>query len=273
MFIRNVMHPGRKFLCNECGRELANNNSLKVHKRAVHQKIKIEKKEEAAEDVEDGDESSSSPQDQNLRGESPEENVEDVFLQHVKKKTDQVEDETEERCESNDSSDSLEIGNDSLQENVDDDSTMQENVDQGDDGKLTNEIATKWLNEPKKKRERRSLKPKIENKIENSNTSLDNSNASFDNTNTSLNEENNHDCDICGLEHKSGKAMMSHRQALHPGRKFLCRDCGKEFSLNANMKVHRRSLHQQVKIPCEQCGSQFTNRSNFNVHAKKFHPA
>ena len=138
-----------------------------------------------------------------------------------------------------------------------DDSTMQEK---------------KWLNEPKKKRERRSLKPKIENKIENSNTSLDNSNASFDNTNTSLNEENNHDCDICGLEHKSGKAMMSHRQALHPGRKFLCRDCGKEFSLNANMKVHRRSLHQQVKIPCEQCGSQFTNRSNFLVHAKKFHP-
>ena len=266
------MHPGRKFLCKECGRELANNNSLKVHKRAVHQRIKIEKKEEATENVEEGDESSGSPQDQNLRDESSEENVEDVFLQHVKKKTDQIEDETEERYESTDSSDSLKIGDDSLQENVEDDSTMQENVDQSDESKLTNEIATKWLNEPKKKRERKSLKPKIENRIDNLNTSLDNSNASLDNSNTSLNEENNHDCDICGLEHKSGKAMMSHRQALHPGRKFLCRDCGKEFSLNANMKVHRRSLHQQVKIPCEQCGSQFTNRSNFLVHAKKFHP-
>ena len=96
------MHPGRKFLCKECGRELANNNSLKVHKRAVHQKIKIEKKEEAAEDVEEGDESPGSSQDQNMRDESSEENVEDVFLQHVKKKTDQTEDETEEIYESND---------------------------------------------------------------------------------------------------------------------------------------------------------------------------
>ena len=267
------MHPGRKFLCKECGRELSNNNSLKVHKRAVHQKIKIEKKEEAVEDVEEGEESSGSPQDQNLRDESSEENMEDAFLQHVKKKTDQAEGETEERRESNDSSDSLQIGDDSLQENDEDYSTMQENVDQGDESKLTNESATNWLHEPKKKRDRKSLKPKIENKIDNSNTSVDNSNASFDNANTSLNEVDNHDCDICGLEHKSGKAMMSHRQALHPGRKFLCRDCGKEFSLNANMKVHRRSLHQQVKIPCELCGSQFTNRSNFNVHAKKFHPA
>merc|ERR1719209_2595425 len=110
----------------------------------------------------------------------------------------------------------------------------KKNVDQGDESKLTNEIATNWLSEPKKKRKRKSLKPKIEIH-DNSNTSLD-SNTSADKSNDSLKEVDNHDCDICGLEHKSGKAMMSHRQALHPGRKFLCRDCGKEFSLNANMK-------------------------------------
>ena len=41
--------------------------------------IKIEKKEDAVEDVEEGDESSGSSQVQNMRGVSSEENVEDVF--------------------------------------------------------------------------------------------------------------------------------------------------------------------------------------------------
>ena len=94
-------------------------------------------------------------------------------------------------------------------------------------------------------------------------------------TTTQLNsasyEMGSNECDICGAEHKSGKAFMKHRQAEHPGQNFKCKECGKELASNNNLKIHRRAIHTLVKYPCGTCGNQFTNKSNLNFHMKKMH--
>ena len=78
--------------------------------------------------------------------------------------------------------------------------TIEENTE---DESLSNkdELGTSaiedHLSENKSKRGRKSIKPQVENRS----NDLD----------TTLEERDSHECDICGAEHKSGKAMMSHR--------------------------------------------------------------
>ena len=57
-------------------------------------------------------------------------------------------------------------------------------------------------------------------------------------------EESRNSCDQCGVQKKSGKALMKHRQEEHPGKMFSCNECGKELSTNYNLKSHKTSMHQ-----------------------------
>ena len=57
-------------------------------------------------------------------------------------------------------------------------------------------------------------------------------------------EEIRNSCDQCGIQNKSGKALMKHKQEEHPGKIFYCSECGKNFSTNYNLKTHKMSKHQ-----------------------------
>ena len=82
-----------------------------------------------------------------------------------------------------------------------------------------------------------------------------------------------HACDRCGIEKKSGKALMKHRREEHPGQNFLCKDCGKEFATNNNLNIHKKSIHELVKYPCGICDHLFTNKSHLGKHKKTKHTA
>ena len=82
-------------------------------------------------------------------------------------------------------------------------------------------------------------------------------------------EESTNSCDQCGIENKSGKALMKHRQEEHPGKMFSCNVCGKELSTNSNLKSHKKSIHQLIRFPCEICTKEFANASNLVAHIKK----
>ena len=84
-------------------------------------------------------------------------------------------------------------------------------------------------------------------------------------------ESKSNACDRCGIETKSGKALMKHRQEEHRGQSFLCRECGKEFSNNSNMNMHKKSVHEHVKYSCDHCDQQFTSRTNLNAHNRRKH--
>ena len=84
-------------------------------------------------------------------------------------------------------------------------------------------------------------------------------------------EGKNHTCDRCGVENKSGKAFMKHRQQEHPGETFLCKECGKEFVSNNNLNIHKKSAHLLVRYKCDDCDSQFTCKSSLHFHKNKKH--
>ena len=80
-------------------------------------------------------------------------------------------------------------------------------------------------------------------------------------------------CDRCGIENKSGKALMKHRREEHPGQSFLCKECGKEFASNNNLNIHKKAVHELVKYPCDDCDHQSTNKSYLSKHKKTKHTA
>ena len=78
-------------------------------------------------------------------------------------------------------------------------------------------------------------------------------------------------CDQCGIEHKSGKVLMKHRHAAHPGKSYTCNECGKTFATNNNLKIHDKAIHQMIKYPCLVCRKEFANASSLFVHKKSKH--
>ena len=88
---------------------------------------------------------------------------------------------------------------------------------------------------------------------------------------TDVRRTDTNDCDQCGKEHKSGKALMKHRQEEHPGKSYTCNECGKTFATNANVKIHKKSIHQMIKYPCQVCNKDLANASSLFVHKKSKH--
>ena len=87
-------------------------------------------------------------------------------------------------------------------------------------------------------------------------------------------ESKSNACDRCGIENKSGKALMKHRREEHPGVEgFLCGECGKEFAANSNLHIHKKSIHQHVKFPCDLCDHQSASKSYLSKHMKAKHTA
>ena len=86
-------------------------------------------------------------------------------------------------------------------------------------------------------------------------------------------ESKSNACDRCGIENKSGKALMKHRREEHPGQSFLCKECGKEFASNNNLNIHKKAVHELVKYPCDDCDHQSTTKSQPCKHKKTKHTA
>ena len=91
---------------------------------------------------------------------------------------------------------------------------------------------------------------------------------SFDKKERKANER-----DHCGIENKSGKALMKHRLEEHPGQKFFCIECGKEFASNNSLKIHKMSIHDLIKYSCDVCSKQFNHPSNLSSHKRNNHTA
>ena len=86
-------------------------------------------------------------------------------------------------------------------------------------------------------------------------------------------ESKSNACDRCGIENKSGKALMKHRREEHPGQSFLCKECGKEFANNNSLNIHKKAVHELVKYPCDDCEHQSTTKSQLCKHKKTKHTA
>ena len=155
--------------------------------------IQLEDVDEAGEDLQDDDKAE---EIQENNEDNPEEindpNERVTEIKQIAKVIEEIQEAME------DVDDSLEAET-STEENIEvgtiENITEDESVSNKDE--LGTSAIEDHLSENKRKRGRKSIKPKAENHSNDSDTTLE--------------ERDSHECDICGAEHKSGKAMMSHR--------------------------------------------------------------
>jgi len=53
-------------------------------------------------------------------------------------------------------------------------------------------------------------------------------------------------CVTCGLELKTGSALLKHKNKVHRGMKFVCDICNKEYSDYSILKRHKKNVHNVI---------------------------
>ena len=53
-------------------------------------------------------------------------------------------------------------------------------------------------------------------------------------------------CVTCGLELKTGSALLKHKNKVHRGMKFVCDICNKEYTDYSNLKRHKKNVHNVI---------------------------
>ncbi|KAL5022190.1 hypothetical protein ScPMuIL_001345 [Solemya velum] len=82
--------------------------------------------------------------------------------------------------------------------------------------------------------------------------------------------EKNQNCEECGKEYKSKRALRRHVMNVHQFLRYSCDLCSKSFTGKESLYHHKRGMHSDDKpYKCEQCGASFNFNHSYKLHLLK----
>ena len=84
---------------------------------------------------------------------------------------------------------------------------------------------------------------------------------------------NQFSCEYCGKVSSSARNLDRHIESIHKGStKCTCTICGKVFRDTSVMKFHVRTVHEKIKdFVCEECGKGFSKKLGLKSHLAQYH--
>ena len=84
-------------------------------------------------------------------------------------------------------------------------------------------------------------------------------------------EEDPAECDVCAATFTTRRSMQRHYKTIHELQTADCNLCGRTFGGRDNLRTHIKTVHEKIRFPCTKCDRQFSQQYKLKEHKRNVH--